>query len=223
MTVIELIQLGLGEIGVQRTGYTNVDSDDFKTNLKYFQRLCDSTRNDYPFTSTVIYSSNELSNIAFVSIDSMVSSSDENCITPRFYMRPMSSQEYAAITFVKNLSGIPNQYYFQKPNKLFVYPQQDGWYFEVTGKINLVTGITATTDLSLIGIPDFYQDYLLLAFAERVCPKYTTSMTPELKKCLADAKDRLERSYSTLINVVQANDGGIRFRPKYLLNNYPGQ
>lgn len=217
MNVKELIGNGLREIGVSTTGVENLSGDQFVSNFQQLQLTASALRLTYPWNDRQILTFNDLMSVDFVSIESMITSSDPDCRVPRLPVSPLSAQGWNDLVVSENVYGPSRYYWLQLPSNVHVYPQGTDWYYQVTGKVNLSTSLTPESDLTDLGIPDFFQFYLMMMFASHSVSYYKKTWSIENAKKLADAKKAVRTNTENTMTLTNADDTvvGYKYRVRY--------
>ena len=172
-TVRELINESLFTIGVKKEGISSqvVDGESDR-NLKRFQMIFDQSRNLSPYNFTEKVSFEDLLNINFSVIESVVGINKGTVNSIRYPMKEISLSKYNDLNITPIVGGIPEYYYFEKIGLIKTYPQELSSYeFYITGKVKSLSNITLATELE--SVPLIFRNYLMLLLAKRLSIVYS--------------------------------------------------
>ena len=175
-TVRSVINESLFIIGYNQDGQDVPDGFQFQRNFDRFQNVASQLRQEYPFNIQRILQFSELSNIPFVSIDSMVGSVDFSVNSVRYPMKVVQKNYYDQLTIHPITGGIPQYYYFEPPNQVFTFPTVLNEYeFAITGKLN--ESLTMQPDDSFNETDIVFINYLTWTLAEYYACVYQKDWT----------------------------------------------
>lgn len=207
-TVRSVINEALFIIGFYQDGQDVPDGYQFARNFDRFQNIASSIRTEYPFNLRRILTYSELSDVPFVSIDSLVGSTSFSSSNVRFPMEVVPHSVYEQLTVNPISGGIPQYYYFEPPSLVLTFPTELGDYeFEVSGKLNESLSLEPDdefTDSSLVFI-----NYLTWSLAEYYASVYQKEWTQNHQKLLARAKEGVESSKKKSYEIYSPGDASI--------------
>lgn len=199
-TVRSVINEALFIVGFNQDGQDVPDGFQFQRNFDRFQNVASVLRAEYPFNVQRILQFSELSDIPFVSIDSMVGSTSFASASGgvRYPMRSIPKHTYDTLTVHPVIGGIPQYYYFEPPSQVLTYPTiLDDYEFAITGKIN--ESLSLQPDDEFVSTNIIYINYLIWMLAEYFSCVYqkqwTSSQQIQLNRAEYAVKDNTKKDY----------------------------
>lgn len=208
-TVRQVINEALYRCNFFQDGQDVPDGYQFNRNFDRFQNVASVIRQEYPFNVQRILTFAGLSDIPFVSIDSMVGSTSFSSPQTgvRYPMRPVSKNVYDNLTIHPITGGIPQFYYFEPPSQVLTYPTQlDEYDFAITGKLN--ESLTLEPDDSFSDSPLFFIDYLTWKLSHYYSIIYQKGWSSAQHQALKMAKDAVERNTKNDYTIYKPEDVG---------------
>lgn len=219
MNVREIINEALNIIGYQVDTLGTQDNTRLEKDVSRFAAVADVERKKYPFFTIQEASFNDLDNVRFSEIASIVAQeSNDSSVT--YPLEPISLYQYNEYNRVTQVGGIPIYYYWEKSGLVRIYPQLVSNYnFIINGRLIALTDITADTVLDS-SIPLFFIEYLTWKLAKRLAAPYQRSWTEELKNSLSEAVRGLEENSDQDYHFWSPSTNYNRvYRPRNLIRN----
>lgn len=207
-TVRSVINEALFIISFYEDGQDVPDGYQFARNFDRFQNVASSIRTEYPFNIRRVLTFSELTDIPFVSLDSVVGSLSFSSSNVRFPMQVVPHNVYEQLTINPISGGIPQYYYFEPPSLILTFPTELSDYeFELVGKLN--ESLSLEPDDSFSDTSYVFINYLTWRLAEYYAAVYQKEWTSTHQRVLARAKEGVESSKKKNYEIYSPEDTSI--------------
>lgn len=207
-TVRSVINEALFIISFYQDGQDVPDGYQFARNFYRFQNVAASIRTEYPFNIRRILTFAELSDVPFVSLDSVVGSTSFSSSNVRFPMQVVPHNVYEQLTINPISGGIPQYYYFEPPSLVLTFPTELSDYeFELSGKLN--ESLTLEPDDEFTDSSYVFINYLTWRLAEYYSAVYQKEWTSKHQMCLARAYEGIKSSKKKNYEIYSPDDASI--------------